>query len=74
VLRTSRAGNFDGSDSTSNAQIVGYQWWWDDETTTDLTAPPARHVYGFAATFNVTLTVTGANGKTAAVTHAVTVR
>ena len=62
---------FDASGSSSNASISGYHWWWDDETTTDASVATAQHVYTFASTFNVSVTITDANGNTATATHPV---
>jgi PKD repeat protein len=66
-----RTCQVDASGSTGPAAITSYHWDWDDETTTDTTSAQAAHTFAFAATFQVHLTVTDANGLTAGVTHAV---
>jgi PKD repeat protein len=65
--------SFDASASGGLAAIIGYHWDWDDESTTDATTPLASHGYAFGDTFQVHLTVTDANGRTAGVTQAVVV-
>ncbi len=55
----------------SSGQIVG--WTWDFGDTTGSTDQNPSHTYGTPGTYNVTLTVTGANNATNSITQQVTV-
>ncbi len=68
-----RICDFDGSGSTSDVAITGYHWDWGDESVTDATVPTAHHVFLYDGTFTVHLVVTDAAGKTADISHPVTV-
>ena len=62
---------FDASHSSSTAGGLQYHWDWDDETTSDPTLPTVSHTYASPGLFNVHLTVTDVNGRSAGVTQRV---
>lgn len=54
---------FDGSASTdSDGRIVSYQWNFGDGTTASGSTPTTTHLYGVAAVYQATLTVTDDRG------------
>lgn len=64
---------FDGSGSTApGSSVTDYSWDFGDGGT-DSGATPPDHTYVSGATYNVTLTVTNADGLTDSITHQVTV-
>jgi PKD repeat protein len=71
VSCTNRTCNVDASGSSGT--IVSYHWDWGDENTTDATTPAASHTFAWDDTFSIHLTVTDSTGRTAGVTHSVTV-
>jgi PKD repeat protein len=69
---TSLDCTFDSSASTvEGATITSREWAFGDGSTGSGTSP--EHTYASSGTYSVTLTVTSSKGKTASVTHSVTV-
>ncbi|GJG89244.1 hypothetical protein tb265_44250 [Gemmatimonadetes bacterium T265] len=62
---------FDASGSTSGVAITSYAWNWGNGRAETHTVPTVKNTWAATGTYNVTLTVTDANGRTAAATHAV---
>ena len=53
---------FNGSGSSDNIGIIGYSWAFGDEESVD--GMETSHIYNYAGTYDVTLTVTDAAGNT----------
>ncbi|UQX89356.1 PKD domain-containing protein [Jatrophihabitans telluris] len=64
--------SFDGSTSTDDGTITGYDWNFGDNTAHGTAINPS-HTYASAGTYSVTLTVTDNGNLTNAITKSVTV-
>ncbi len=64
--------SFNGSGSTDSASITSYSWSFGDGHTA--AGATTSHVYKSSTTYTVTLRITDALGRTASVTHTVTVK
>jgi PKD repeat protein len=74
--RAGQSVTFDASSSlaASGRSITTYTWSWGDGTpATSSSSPVVSHVFGFAGTFNVTLTVTDNTNVSASTSQAVTI-
>jgi len=63
---------FDGSGSTSDVEITSYKWDFGDETE-PASGAVVEHGYNAAGVYDVTLTITDANGQTATATAQITI-
>jgi hypothetical protein len=68
-----RKCDLDGSGSASAAALTSYRWDWGDVSAGTSPQPFVNHVFTSDGTFTVDLAVTDAAGRTASVSHPVTV-
>ncbi len=64
---------FNASGSTATAGIASYEWDFNSDGSIDATGKVVNHTYGAAGTYQVTLTVTDANGTSTQKTTTVNV-
>ena len=64
---------FDGSESTSDVEIVSYQWDFGDGSD-PAEGEAVEHAYQEAGTYEVVLTITDANNQTATASMQITIQ